>query len=200
VNTPDILHAVLQHGGSPAFRLRAALAAITGPSWGMYSGYELTENMPLREGSEEYLDSEKYQLRPRNWDQAGSLAPLLTQLNGVRRRHRAAIAQLDTLRLHHVQNDALLCVSRATPSQDDVVLLVLNLDPYAPHEGVTWLDLDALGLAADRPFEAHDELTDTTFVWQGPANYVRLDPAVQPAHIFHIRSANSSGGRSATGV
>ncbi|MBV8195078.1 MAG: DUF3416 domain-containing protein, partial [Candidatus Dormibacteraeota bacterium] len=189
VNTPDILHATLQRGGLPAFRVRAVLAAITGPSWGMYSGYELGENTALREGSEEYLDSEKYQLRPRNWDQPHSLAPLITQLNAIRRRHRLAIAQLDTMRVHHVDGDALLCVSRATPGLDDVVLLVVNLDPHAPHEGWTWLDLGALGIAADHPFHAHDELTGNAYRWQGPGNFVRLDPATAPAHIFHLRSA-----------
>jgi len=187
VNTPDILHAVLQHGGAAAFRLRAVLAAITCPSWGMYSGYELVENVPAREGSEEYLDSEKYQLRPRNWEDPHSIAPFITQLNAIRRRHAAAIAQLSTLRLHHIDGDYLLCVSRSTAARDDVLLLVVNLDPFQAHEAMTWLDLGALGLAAEHPFEAHDELTGATYVWQGSANFVRLDPAVQPAHILHLR-------------
>ena len=187
VNTPDILHATLQRGGLPAFRLRAVLAAITGPSWGMYSGYELGENTPLREGSEEYLDSEKYQLKPRNWDQPHSLAPLITQLNAIRNRHAPAIAQLDTLHLHHIESEHLLAVSRATPALDDVLLLVLNLDPFATHDGWTWLDLGALGIPADRPFAAVDELGGATFTWQGAANYVRLDPAVTPAHVLRLR-------------
>jgi starch synthase (maltosyl-transferring) len=187
VNTPDILHASLQHGGPPAFRLRAAIAAITCPSWGMYSGYELTENTPLREGSEEYLDSEKYQLRPRRWDDPRSIAPFITKLNEVRRRHRHAIALLRTLRVQHIDNDAMLCVSRTAADGSDVVLLVVNLDPHAPHEGTTWLDLSSLGISSDRPFLAHDELTGATYAWQGPVNYVRLDPAVQPAHILHLR-------------
>ena len=186
VNTPDILHATLQRGGPAAFRLRAVLAAITGPSWGVYSGFELFENVPLREGSEEYLDSEKYQLRPRDWDQPNSLAPLITQLNGIRRRHAGAVAQLSTLRLHHIESEHLLCLSRATPDGDDVVLLVVNLDPYAAHDGWTWLDLGALGIPADRPFQAHDELGGGTYVWHGPANYVRLDPAITPAHVFTL--------------
>ncbi len=186
VNTPDILHATLQHGGPAAFRLRAALAAITCPSWGMYSGYELGENVAVREGSEEYLDSEKYQLKPRDWEQP-SLAPLVARLNQIRRHHRGAIAQLDTLRLHHIGNEAMLCVSRASVDHADVLLLVVNLDPFSAQEGVTWLDLDAVGIAADRAFQAHDELTGATYVWQGAANYVRLDPALQPAHILHLR-------------
>jgi len=186
VNTPDILHATLQHGGPPAFRLRAALAAITCPSWGMYSGYELAEATPLREGSEEYLDSEKYQLRPRDWKDPRSLAPYITRLNEVRRRHRDAIALLRTLRVHHIENEWMLCVSRTSAARDDVLLLVANLDPHAAHEALTWLDLDALGISADRPFAAHDELTGTTYTWQGPQNYVRLDPAVLPVHVLHL--------------
>ncbi|HYL71547.1 MAG TPA: maltotransferase domain-containing protein, partial [Candidatus Dormibacteraeota bacterium] len=167
VNTPDILHATLQRGGPAAFRLRAVLAAITCPSWGMYSGYELFENTPLREGSEEYLDSEKYQLKPRIWNQPHTLAPFITRLNEIRRRHRAAIAQLDTLRLHHVGNEAMLCVSRSSVTHDDVLLLVANLDPFTSQEATTWLDLQALGIAADRPFEARDELTGASYLWQG---------------------------------
>ena len=188
VNTPDILHATLQYGGPPAFRLRAVLAAITCPSWGMYSGYELFERTPLREGSEEYLNSEKYELRPRDWDDPASLAPFIGLLNRVRRRHRDAIALLRTLRVHHIDNDAMLCVSRASETRGDVVLLVVNLDPYAAHEAVTWLDLGALGLDPGRPFAAHDELTGATYSWQGPVNYVRLDPAAQPAHVLHLHA------------
>jgi starch synthase (maltosyl-transferring) len=187
VNTPDILHEVLQRGGPAAFRMRAALAAITCPSWGMYSGYELCEGTPVREGSEEYLDSEKYQLRPRDWAQAGSIAPFITRLNEIRVRHRDAIAQLSTLRLHHMTDDSMLCVSRSTPDKDDVLLLVANLDPHHPREGSTWLDLGALGVPSDRPFEVHDELGGETYTWQGAVNYVRLDPANQPAHVMHVR-------------
>jgi starch synthase (maltosyl-transferring) len=187
VNTPDILHATLQHGGPPAFRMRAALAAITCPSWGMYSGYELMENIAVREGSEEYLNSEKYQLRPRNWDDPRSLAPYIARLNEVRRRHRDAIALLRTLRVQHVDNDNMLCVSRTSAARDDVLLLVANLDPHGVHEATTWLDLEHLGIASDRPFTAHDELSGETYTWQGPANYVRLDPAWQPVHILHLQ-------------
>src|SRR4029077_2250913 len=102
VNTPDILHATLQYGRPPAFRLRAALAAIKSTSWGMYSGYELCEATAVREGSEEYLNSEKYQLRPRDWSQSGSIAPFIGRLNEIRNSHRGAIAQLTTLRTHHM--------------------------------------------------------------------------------------------------
>jgi len=187
VNTPDILHAYLQEGGPAAFRVRAALAAITAPSWGMYSGYELCERVAAAAASEEYLDSEKYQLRPRNWDRPDSLAPFVTRLNEIRHRHREAIALLPTLRLHEIRNGSMLCVSRMSQARDDVLLLVVNLDPHHAQEATVWLDLDALGIPADVPFEAHDELTESTYIWRGPESYVRLDPAVQPAHVLHLR-------------
>jgi len=186
-NTPDILHATLQYGGPPAFRLRLVLAALASPSWGMYSGYELYENTPVREGSEEYLNSEKYQYRPRNWAQADSLAPLITRVNEIRRRHRRAVGLLRTLWLHHTDNDAVLCFSRTTDERDDTLLVIVNLDPFSPHEATTWLDLAALGLRDDQDYEVEDELSGDTWVWRGAANYVRLDPQVRPAHVFHVR-------------
>jgi starch synthase (maltosyl-transferring) len=189
VNTPDILHETLQHGGPAAFRLRLVLAAMTAPSWGMYSGYELYENVAVKAGSEEYLDSEKYQLRQRDWTNPASLAPMVRTVNDIRRRHRGSIALLGTLRIHHIESDQMLCVSRISDDGTDVLLVIVNLDPHNVREATTWLDLDALGIAADATFAAHDELTDTTYWWRGAANYVRLDPAVQPAHILHLRAS-----------
>jgi len=186
-NTPDILHESLQQGGPAAFRLRLVLAALGAPSWGMYSGYELLEHQAVRPGSEEYLDSEKYQYRPRNWDVPGSLVPLVTLVNAIRRRHREAIALLRTLRVHPVDGEALLCFSRSDQERSDVLLVIANLDVLQAREGMTWLDLATLGLEPNARFEAHDELTDTTYIWQGPANYVRLDPAVSPAHVLRVR-------------
>ncbi len=188
VNTPDILHAFLQRGGPPAFRLRLILAALTAPSWGMYSGYELFENTAVREGSEEYLNSEKYQLRSRDWNDPRSLAPMIAQVNGIRRRHAEAIALLRTLHVHHVNSDHMLCVSRMSDDGSDVLLVIVNLDPYSAHDGTTWLDLEELGIPGSAPFSAHDELTDANYTWWGPSNYVRLDPAVQPAHVLHLRA------------
>jgi starch synthase (maltosyl-transferring) len=187
VNTPDILHAYLQQGGPAAFRVRATLAATTAPSWGMYSGYELCERVAAEPGSEEYACSEKYQLRPRDWDRADSLAPYITRLNEIRHRHREAIALLPALRIQEIKNDSMLCVSRVNQARDDVLLVVVNLDPYHPQEGTIWLDLEGLGIPADIPFEAHDELTGITYIWQGPESYVRLDPAQQSAHVLHLR-------------
>jgi starch synthase (maltosyl-transferring) len=186
-NTPDILHATLQYGGQPAFRLRLVLAALASPSWGMYSGYELYENTPVREGSEEYLNSEKYQYRPREWSRADSLAPMITQVNQVRRRHRGAVGLLRTLQVHSTDNDAVLCFSRATDERDDILLVIVNLDPFNPREATVWLDLAVLGLRDNQYYEVHDELAGTTWVWHGAGNYVRLDPAQQAAHVFHVR-------------
>ncbi|MDQ6848250.1 MAG: alpha-1,4-glucan--maltose-1-phosphate maltosyltransferase [Candidatus Dormibacteraeota bacterium] len=188
VNTPDILHAFLQHGGPAAFRLRLVLAALTAPSWGMYSGYELYENLAVREGSEEYLNSEKFQVRIRDWNDPRSLAPMIEQVNGIRRRHREAIALLRTLRVHHIDSEHMLCVSRMSDDGSDVLLVIVNLDPHSAHAATTWLDLEALGIPADAPFAAHDELSGATYSWWGPANYVRLDPAYQAAHVLHLHT------------
>jgi starch synthase (maltosyl-transferring) len=188
VNTPDILHAFLQRGGPAAFRLRLVLAALTAPCWGMYSGYELYESTAVREGSEEYLNSEKYQVRSRDWNDPRSLAPMVAHVNGIRRRHPEAIALLRTLRLHHIDSEHMLCVSRMSDDGSDVLLVIVNLDPHSAHEATTWLDLPALGIPEGEPFAVHDELTGATYTWWGPANYVRLDPAVQPAHVFHLRA------------
>jgi len=196
VNTPDILHAYLQYGGLPAFRIRAVLASMLSPAWGVYSGFELGENVALRPGSEEYLDSEKYQYRPRDWAGAARLgygiADYITALNRIRREH-PALHWLRNLRFHRVDQPELMCFSKRTGSippspvtgggQADTVLVVVNLNPYQTREATVWLDLPALGV--DREFIVTDELTGESYRW-GPANYVRLDPAIRPAHIFTV--------------
>jgi len=189
VNTPDILHASLQHGGPATFAIRAALAATMAPTWGMYSGFELYEHEAVREGSEEYLDSEKYQLRPRDHARAmaegRSLQPWITRLNAIRRIH-PALQQLRTLRFHHVDNDALIAYSKVDPMTGDTVVTVVTLDPDATQQGTLWLDLGAIGLDPRRTYTAHDEVSGQTWQW-GSANYVRLDPWQAVAHIVHIR-------------
>ncbi|MDP9405011.1 MAG: alpha-1,4-glucan--maltose-1-phosphate maltosyltransferase [Actinomycetota bacterium] len=186
-NTPDILTEFLQTGGRPAFKLRLVLAALLSPSYGIYSGYELCEHVAVRPGSEEYLDSEKYQYRPRNWDDPASLAPWIARVNRIRRTH-TAFRRLTNLWFHHIDNDALLAFSKVAPGRTDAVLVVVNLDPRWPQAGVTGLDLWQLGLEHAGPFEAHDLIADTTYVWNGPANYVRLDPHVEPAHVLRLRA------------
>jgi starch synthase (maltosyl-transferring) len=193
VNTPDILHEFLQYGGPPAFRIRATLAAMGSPSWGVYAGFELYERMAVRPGSEEYLDSEKYELKVRDWAGAEaegrSLAPYLTRLNEIRRAH-PALQQLRDLVIHGSDDESIVVFSKR--AADDVVIVVVNLDPHSAHETMVHLDLAALGLEPDARFEAHDELSGQTWAWSAD-NYVRLDPfgpeVAQVAHILNVRTA-----------
>ncbi|MFE1440231.1 alpha-1,4-glucan--maltose-1-phosphate maltosyltransferase, partial [Streptomyces sp. NPDC058739] len=200
VNTPDILHAYLQHGGRPAFEVRAVLAATLSPTWGVYSGYELCENTPLREGSEEYLDSEKYQLRPRDWEAAEregrTIAPLITRLNTIRREH-PALRQLRNLRFHDTDNDAVIAYSKRYDS--NTVIVVANLDPHHTQEAWVSLDMEHLGLDRDASMSARDELTGETYHW-GRSNFVRLEPGRSPAHVLHVLpfTAFTDGGSSAS--
>jgi starch synthase (maltosyl-transferring) len=194
VNTPDILSGYLQHAGPAAFRVRAVLAATLSPSWGVYSGFELCENTPLRPGSEEYLDSEKYQYKPRDWAAAAAagltIADFIARLNAIRRSH-PALQQLRNLRFHFPDRAEILCFSKTvgTPAAgvdgSDTVLVVVNLDPNQPREATVWLDGKALGIDAGAGFTVTDELTGASYRWS-EANYVRLDPANAPAHIFTV--------------
>jgi starch synthase (maltosyl-transferring) len=212
-NTPDILHEYLQHGGPPAFKIRAVLASMLSPAWGMYSGYELCENTPLRPGSEEYLDSEKYQYRPRDWETAArdglGISGYIADLNRIRRSH-VALHWLRNLRFHHVDQPELICFSKrisggpANPERTsgqaapragelgggsaDTVLVVVNLDPHQAREATVWLDMPELGMDWHDELTVTDELSGEIFSW-GQANYVRLDPAVRPAHIFNVSRA-----------
>jgi starch synthase (maltosyl-transferring) len=190
VNTPDILHAFLQYGGPAAFKVRAALAATGSPTWGVYAGYELYEHVAVKPGSEEYLDSEKYQIRIRDWDgaaaQGRTLAPYLTRLNEIRRAH-PALQQLRDLTVHRTDDDHVLCFSKRSRADGDTVVVVINLDPHATRETMVHLDLSALGLHWGDSFAVHDEITDETWSW-GEHNYVRLDPGHEPAHVLTVRS------------
>ncbi|GGY87700.1 alpha-1,4-glucan--maltose-1-phosphate maltosyltransferase [Streptomyces poonensis] len=186
VNTPDILHAYLQHGGRPAFEVRAVLAATLSPAWGVYSGYELCENTPAKPGSEEYLNSEKYQLRPRDWDTAEregrSIAPLLRRLNEIR-RSSPALRQLRDLHFHHADQDAVIVYSKRAGS--NTVVVVANLDPHHTQEATVSLDMPQLGLDWHESVPVRDELTGETYHW-GRNNYVRLEPGRAPAHVLTV--------------
>jgi starch synthase (maltosyl-transferring) len=196
VNTPDILGHYLQHAGPAAFAVRAVLAAMLSPTWGVYSGYELCENEPAAPGSEEYLNSEKYQYRPRDWAGAqaarATLAPFLARLNRIRRAH-PALQELRNLRFHHADQPDLLCFSKVADGADaagggrDIVLVVVNLDWREPREATVWLDMPALGLDHNAEFLVTDELSGESYWWR-QASYVRLDPSMVPAHIFTVRS------------
>ncbi|MGA5190111.1 alpha-1,4-glucan--maltose-1-phosphate maltosyltransferase [Streptomyces griseoincarnatus] len=190
-NTPDILHAYLQHGGRPAFEVRAVLAATLSPAWGIYSGYELCENTPLREGSEEYLDSEKYQLTPRDWEAAAregrTIAPLITRLNTIRREN-PALRQLRDLHFHQADKEEVIAYSKRRDG--NTVLVVANLDTRHTQEATVSLDMPQLGLDWHESVPVRDELTGETYQW-GSANYVRLGPG--GAHVLVV------GGRSGDG-
>jgi len=186
VNTPDILHESLQHGGPGMFALRAALAATLSPTWGVYSGYELFEHVAVRDGSEEYLDSEKYQLRPRRFDDARrrgeSLEPWITALNRIRRAH-PALQQLRNIAFHHVDNEALIAYSKFDPVTGDAVLTVVNLNPHGAEQGNIWLDMPAIGHDWHDQFTVHDEVSGEQYHW-GRSNFVRLEPWRAVAHIL----------------
>jgi starch synthase (maltosyl-transferring) len=170
------------------FKIRAVLASMMAPSYGVYSGYELYEHLAVREGSEEYLDSEKYQLRPRDFAAAEregrSLAPFLTRLNRIRRGH-PALQQMRALHFHTIDNEDLLAFSKRDPATGDTVLVVCSLDPHNVHEATVSLDLPALGFDWHESLTVRDQLTGATYVW-GAQNYVRLDPHVEPAHVFVV--------------
>lgn len=187
--TPDILHASLQFGGRAMFAIRAVLAATMSPSWGVYSGYELFEHEAVRPGSEEFLHSEKYQLRPRDFQGAlaagHSLEPLIRRLNEIRRDHRS-MQHLTGLWFHGISNDALLCYSRRDEQTGDVVLVVVCLDPTGFHWGMTDLHLPALGLKWGDTFQAVDQLSGEVYLWS-QFNMVGLEPARRVAHILTVK-------------
>ncbi|MGW1038008.1 alpha-1,4-glucan--maltose-1-phosphate maltosyltransferase [Streptomyces antibioticus] len=194
-NTPDILHASLQDGGRAAFALRAVLAATLSPTWGIYSGYELAENTPLRPGSEEYLDSEKYQLKARDWNTPDTLAPLITRLNEIR-RDNPALHRLRNLHFHHADQEAVIVYSKRSGS--NTVLVVVNLDPHHTQEATISLDMPQLGLDWHESVPVRDQLTGETYHW-GRANYVRLEPGTRPAHVLTVlRPSNPQIGGSPT--
>ena len=181
VNTPDILPFHLQSGNPAIFAIRAILAATLSPSWGVYSGFELFEHTPLAQGREEYLNSEKYEYRPRDFTEEPNLNLLLGTLNGIREKH-PALQQLRDIHFHHAPHDSVMAYSKH--DGDDVVLVVCSLDPDNTVESEVYLDLPALGLPPGAAVEVHDELSGDTYIW-GERNWVRLYPG-KPAHIFHV--------------
>jgi starch synthase (maltosyl-transferring) len=185
-NTPDILHAYLQRGGRPAFQVRLVLAATLGASYGIYSGFELAENVPVRPGSEEYLDSEKYQIKHRNFDAPNSLAGLIGTVNAARRAH-PALHRNRGLRFHQTDNPELICYSRRSADGTDVLLMAVNLDPFHMQHGFIRVPLADWGLGADSVVDVVDLLSGEHYHWRGEWNYVRLDPGVRPAHILHVQ-------------
>ena len=184
-NTPDILHEYLQTGGRAAFEVRLVLAATLGASYGIYSGFELCENTPVRPGSEEYLDSEKYQIRVRDYGRGGDLAELIARVNDIRRSH-AALQYDHGLQFHETDNDQLLCYSKRAPDGTDPILVVVNLDPFNMQHGNIKLPLANWGIPLDGAVEARDLLSGETYMWRGEWNYVRLDPPGRVAHVIAL--------------
>jgi starch synthase (maltosyl-transferring) len=186
-NTPDILPEYLQFGGRPAHMVRFVLAATLGPSYGIYGPvFELCETRPLAPGREEYLDSEKYEIRTWDLDRSDSLRGLIAQVNQIRRDNPAFWAN-HNLRFHDVDNDQIIAYSKTNADRSNEVLVVVNLDPHYKQSGFITLPLEDLGLDPRQPYQAHDLLTNARYLWHGSRNYVELDPQTVPAHIFVIR-------------
>jgi starch synthase (maltosyl-transferring) len=186
-NTPDILHEYLQTGDRPAFRVRLILAATLSPLYGIYSGFELCENIPLREGSEEYLNSEKYEIRVRDWNAPGNLNAEITEINRARRDNRA-LQLYSNLSFHTSENDQMLFYVKTAEDfggRNDIMVIV-NLDPHRIHETSVHVPLDLLRLDPSSPYDVEDLLTGARYTWRGERNYVRLDPAVQVAHVLRV--------------
>ncbi len=186
-NTPDILHEKLQGGEMSVYMTRLVLAATLSASYGIYGPvYELREHLPRHAGSEEYLDSEKYQLRHWNHDEPSSLAPFIGRVNSIRQANPALQADR-SLRFLPIDNDQLIAYAKSSDDGQNVVVTVVNIDPHNVQSG--WLDLDAQmwGLEASQPFQMHDLLSSQRFLWQGSRHFIRLDPQGVPAHIFQLR-------------
>jgi starch synthase (maltosyl-transferring) len=190
-NTPDILHEYLQTGGRPAFEVRLILAATLSASYGIYSGFELCEREPVRPGSEEYLDSEKFQLRPRDWNQPGNLNELISRVNEIRRRH-AALRFNHTLAFHATDNPAFMWFSKTAPNAPATALdgsrvfVVVNTDPHWTQHGHVQVPVWELGLAGHERYVVEDLLDGTRYDWRGEWNYVRLDPSERVAHLLVV--------------
>jgi len=186
-NTPDILPEYLQYGGRPAFVSRFVLAATLGPSYGIYGpAFELCLDTPLAQGREEYLHSEKFEIRPWDVDRSGSLAGLIGRVNRIRREN-GAFQSNDNLRFQHVDNDQLIAYTKSTADLSSQVLVVVNLDPHHVQSGFVELPLDELRIDPHQPYQVHDLLSDARYLWHGPRNYVELRPATSQANIFAIR-------------
>jgi starch synthase (maltosyl-transferring) len=182
-NTPDILHEYLQHGGRPAFRIRLILAATLSPIYGIYSGYELCENVAVKPGSEEYLDSEKYEIRVRDWNAPGNIKQDVSRLNRIRAEN-AALHELANFEPVHSDFEGIFAYRKHAPGNE--LLVVVNLDPHQAHETMIDVPIAAMGIETDEPYEVNDLLTGARYTWRGARNYVKLDPSERVAHLFRV--------------
>ena len=187
-NTPDILNEHLQKSGRPGFMARLILATTLGASYGIYGpAFELCENRAVREGSEEYLDSEKYQVRVWDINNPNSLRDLITHMNRIR-RGSPALHQNTGLKFHPVDNTQMIAYSKVCDDPADMIFVVVNLDPHSRQAGWVNVDVDALHLGSEESYQVHDLLTDARYVWHGSRNFVDLNPSIVPAHIFRVHS------------
>jgi starch synthase (maltosyl-transferring) len=186
-NTPDILSEYLQFGGRPAFMTRLVLAATLGASYGIYGpAFELLEARPREPGSEEYLDSEKYEIKHWNRDHPDSLKELIARVNQIRREN-PALQSDRTLRFHETDNEQILCYTKQSEDLDNLIAVVVNLDPHHVQSAWVRIPIEALKLDSSESYQAHDLLTGARFLWHGEPNYVQLNPQVTPAHILRLR-------------
>jgi starch synthase (maltosyl-transferring) len=187
-NTPDILNEYLQKSGRPGFMARLILATTLGASYGIYGpAFELCESRAVREGSEEYLDSEKYQIRVWDINNPNSLRDLITHMNRIR-RGSPALHQNTGLKFHPVDNPQMIAYSKVCDDPADMIFVVVNLDPHSRQAGWVNVDVDALHLGSEESYQVHDLLTDARYVWHGSRNFVDLNPSIMPAHIFRVHS------------
>jgi starch synthase (maltosyl-transferring) len=185
-NTPDILPEHLQFGGRPAFMMRLILAATLSSNYGIYGpAFELCVSEALP-GREEYLNSEKYELKGWDWDQPGNLKDLITRVNRIRRKNLALQATRN-LKFYEVDNDYLLFYVKTTEDLSNIILVVVNLDPFHTQSGWVRVPISELGIDTNQPYLVHDLLSEDKYIWQGERNYVELNPHILPAHIFRVR-------------
>jgi starch synthase (maltosyl-transferring) len=183
-NTPDILAPILQRGGRPAFKMRLVLAATLSPSYGIYSGYELCENEAVP-GTEEYLNSEKYEIRTRDWHRPGNINEFIARINTIRREN-PCLQSLTNLRFLDTDNDQILFYAKtASDGRGNPVLVAVNLDPLRPHHCTAFVPRDVIGVGPGQPYVVTDLISGSSWAW-GDSNYVRLDPAIEPAHILLV--------------
>ncbi len=186
-NTPDILTEYLQYGGRPAFVTRLVLAATLGANYGVYGpAFEQCVNKAREPGSEEYLDSEKYEFQFWNLDSPDSLKELIARVNRIRRENPALHSDRG-LRFHHVDNEQMICYSKRSADETNMIVAVVNVDPHHTQSGWVQLPLQEIDVEGDKPYQMHDLLTDARYLWQGERNYVELNPHVVPAHVFRVR-------------
>ncbi len=186
-NTPDILTEFLQIGGPAVFGIRLLLAATLGANYGIYGpAFELMEHVPVRRGSEEYLNSEKYEIRHWDLDRAESMRPLITRVNEIRKGN-AALQNDWSIRFHSTENEQLISYTKESDDRSNLILVVVNLDPHYTQAGFVTLPLGELEIPLDRGYEAEDLLTGARYLWNGPRNYVELNPSRLPGHILRIQ-------------